>query len=98
MSILSPITEVAVLKDPTAPQGQAFAFILDDETFDVCLPTVYQRYGLSTLYYSTDGENWVQNTGWVKPGENECEWYNVTCEEDLVVAISLGKSMVCKSD
>jgi hypothetical protein len=98
LSILSPFTDEAVLKDPTTPQGQAFASILEDETYDVCLPTVFQRYGLSTMYYSTRGENWVENVGWVEDGESECEWYNVTCEEDLVVAIKLGKSVVCMSD
>jgi hypothetical protein len=98
LSILSPITAEAVLKDPATPQGQAFAFILEDEAYDVCVPTIYQRYGLSTLYYATDGENWVENVGWVEDGEDECEWYNITCEEGLVVAMQLGKTMVCMSD
>lgn len=98
LSIFSPFTEEAVLKDPATPQGEAFAFILEDETYDVCVQTVFQRYGLSTLYYSTNGENWAEKVGWVEAGENECEWYNVSCEEDLVVAIKLGNSMVCMND
>jgi hypothetical protein len=85
--------------DPATPQGQAFAFILEDESTDVCQPSMLQRYGLSTLYYATDGDNWVESQGWVEDGVNECEWYNVTCGEELTVAgIRLGESIMCTCD
>lgn len=99
LGLLSPITERSVLMDPTTPQGQAFAFILEDESTDVCQQTILQRYGLSTLYYATDGANWVESQGWVEDGVNECEWYNVTCGEGLTVAeIRLGESIACTYD
>ena len=92
LGLLSPITEQSVLLDPTTPQGQAFAFIVGDESINVCQPSIPQRYGLSTLYYASDGTNWVENQGWIEDGVNECEWYNVTYGEELtVVKIRLGE-------
>jgi hypothetical protein len=92
--LLSPITDPAVLDDVSTPQGQAFAFLVNDD-FDPCTyATIEQRYGLSVLYYSTGGESWNENEGWVQVGVNECEWFNITCSEtdlDFVVAVTLGK-------
>jgi len=36
-----------------------------------------QRFALATLYYSTDGDRWTDNTGWLAYGEvNECDWFS----------------------
>ena len=96
LGLFSEITPADVLGDLTTPQGRAFAFIVEDESIDVCTyPTLGQRYALSTFYYSTDGPNWIENTNWVDPGVGECSWFNVTCEENnnrFVEKIQLGKS------
>jgi hypothetical protein len=95
--LLSSITDPTLLDDPGTPQGQAFEFLVSDD-FDPCTyPTIEQRYGLSVLYYSTLGEDWKENEGWVQIGVSECQWFNITCgetETDLVVAVHLGKSIL----
>jgi hypothetical protein len=37
--------------------------------------TKIQRYVLATLYYSTNGDSWNDNTGWMTD-DDECSWYN----------------------
>lgn len=92
LNLLSEVTDVELLEDPNTPQGEAFQFMVDD-TFDPCTyPTIEQRYGLSVLYYATEGDDWDENEGWVQDGVPECEWFNVTCEEvlsEVVVAVQL---------
>ncbi len=39
-----------------------------------------ERAALLELYTSTDGANWVNNTGWGGGGGTECDWYGVTCD------------------
>ena len=39
-----------------------------------------QRANLITLYYSTGGSDWTNNTGWLGPVGTECEWYGVACD------------------
>lgn len=95
LGLLEPITPRDTLLDPTTPQGQAYAFINEDEDLDVCTyPTIQQRYALSTLYYATGGDDWNENEFWVEFGVDECEWFNVTCgpgEENTIVALHLGE-------
>jgi hypothetical protein len=48
-----------------------------------------QRYALAVFYYSTNGDNWSNNTGWLN-NENECDWYiqpnnNTLCASGDVV-------------
>jgi len=94
LQVLSDVTDPALLGDPATPQGEAFEFLVNDD-FDPCSYPVLQRYALSVLYYSTEGGDWNENEGWVQPGVNECEWFNVTCgDADSVVSIHLGKLFV----
>jgi len=88
LSILTSITDEAILLDEDTPQGMAFDYLLDN---DICgKTTIEQRYGLATLYFATNGLSWTNNEGWL--GENqECEWYGVICDTnpratDLVLA------------
>lgn len=44
-----------------------------------------QRLALAIFYYATDGDNWIQNTGWLSYDTNECEWYSradPVCDEE----------------
>ncbi len=36
---------------------------------------------LFDLYNSTDGANWTDNTGWLIPGTDPCDWYGITCDQ-----------------
>lgn len=37
---------------------------------------VVQRFALATLYFSTGGDNWFQNDGWLLYEVEEYEWYS----------------------
>ena len=45
-----------------------------------------QRFGLATLYYSTDSDNWSNDGGWLK-STNECDWeiYDYICSQESAV-------------
>jgi hypothetical protein len=91
--ILTSVTSSTLLNDASTPQGMAFRWLLDNDEaqIDPCTyPGVAQRYALATFYYSTNGDGWTDNSGWLTGG-NECMWLGITCEEDLVDELSLGK-------
>jgi Leucine-rich repeat (LRR) protein len=46
---------------------------------------------LVALYGSTDGENWVDNTGW-KMTNTPCNWYGVTCKKGSVGKLELSNN------
>jgi hypothetical protein len=35
-----------------------------------------QRLALATLYYATNGNLWINNTGWLSYDISECEWFS----------------------
>jgi len=80
-TILVQVTDEATLTDPTTAQGQAFDWMVNTDTIDVCASTTLeQRYGLTTLYFSTDGVNWTNQTEWLT-STFECTWEGITCAE-----------------
>ena len=83
---LSTITSATLLTNPSTPQGRAFQFMVNDPLQpDVCTyPTLNQRYAMATIYYSTNGANWADDTGWVS-ALNECSWRGVTCDGGTAV-------------
>ena len=92
-SVLVEITDGPTLTNPITPQSAAFRWLLNDDPLqiDPCdYPTVEQRYSLSTLYFSTGGDSWFNNTGWLDIS-GECDWFGITCEDGLTTVISLGK-------
>ena len=89
---LSAVTDAAVLTNPSTPQGMAYRWLLDADPaqIDPCTyPTVEQRYALTTMYYSTNGDDWAETSGWLT-GANECMWFGVSCGSDQVTDIALG--------
>ncbi len=48
-----------------------------------------ERDALIVLYNSTDGDNWVNKTGWLGAEGTECSWFGVTCINKRVYAITL---------
>eukprot|EP00980_Cylindrotheca_fusiformis_P024354 scaffold11783_cov120-Cylindrotheca_fusiformis.AAC.14 len=96
LDLLSPITPENVLNDDSTPQGKAFAFLANDDPGlqDPCSSTtIAQRYGLVTFYYSMEGENWLEDEGWLGSNQ-ECEWLGVECWENSteIQTLELGKS------
>jgi hypothetical protein len=45
-----------------------------------------ERTALMALYISTNGDEWINNTGWGTEA-SFCEWYGVTCNENGHVTI-----------
>jgi hypothetical protein len=94
IDLFSPsLTPEDVLLSASSPQNMALLFLENDPivTEDICTyPTLEQRYALVTLYYSTSGAEWTDNTGWVT-ATRECEWFGVVCEGDFIMELSMRK-------
>merc|ERR1712238_32619 len=62
------------LQDPRSPQGLALKWLESSVNKNVYSEQRFiQRYVLSTVYYSTSGEGWINNTAWLSE-LNECSW------------------------
>ena len=89
--ITSKITpDKSVFDDSDTPQSKAKEWCINDmakvneETSD----RIAQRYILATLFFSTNGNGWVNANGWLNG--HECLWHGVTCEPgaDNVTSVS----------
>jgi len=47
-----------------------------------------ERDALIALYYSTDGANWKNNTGWLGAVGTECSWFRAGCYADSGKSVS----------
>ncbi|CAB9529979.1 Leucine Rich Repeat [Seminavis robusta] len=66
------------LQDPESPQSRAFEWLLEDAQNIPSYTTdhrIKQKFALATLYYATNGHNWVRNDKWLNHSVNECLWY-----------------------
>lgn len=64
------------LQRPSTPQSNAFYWLSGNSNLDsYSRETRIQRYVLATLYYSTSGHDWQNNTDWLSD-TNECDWWN----------------------
>lgn len=93
---LSTVTDSDTLTNLSTPQGMAYQWLLDTDPaqVDPCTyPTVQQRYALATMYYSTNGDDWAETSGWLT-GANECMWFGISCGSDQVTDIALG-TLIC---
>jgi hypothetical protein len=90
---LSALTNSSLLSNNATPQGRAYQFMtVDPLQPNVCsYPTIDQRYGLATLAYATNVNNWTNSENWLQD-TRECEWFGVFCESDgRVVNLTLSK-------
>lgn len=77
------ITDPEILMDPSTPQGMAYNHLANADfgVTDHCTySTLEQRYGLLTFYFATNGDNWINRSGWLGR-EQECFWYGVDCDD-----------------
>lgn len=86
MGILSSVTSAVTLLVPTTPQGVAFLWIVNDDPvrLDPCSDDpqrILQRYALAAFYFSTVGDDWTTNGGWLTDPD-ECAWTGVECSAD----------------
>lgn len=78
MSTLGPVVaDPSLLLDPTASEGQAYAAVMAENLSDP--KAILQRYSLLTLYFASQGSDWVQKSGWNTPGSDACTWYGTGC-------------------
>ena len=55
------VSEEALLDDPLTPQGQALAWLIEDDDRLLCPPDdLIQRWVMAVIYFSTEGDNWDQ--------------------------------------
>jgi hypothetical protein len=91
------VTDAEILINSETPQGKAGFWLLnaDPASVDPCTyPTLLQRYALATLYFATEGDNWIDNAEWLL-GEHECNWTKVSCDETLETTdLMLGTSIL----
>jgi hypothetical protein len=67
----------------SSPQAKALAWLSNDsQFFEYDNHRVQQRYALAVLYYSTNGEAWKNDMGWLS-GEDECTWHS-TVQPDTI--------------
>ena len=62
LSILDTVSDPALLRDVSTPQGQSADWIISRDTLQECPDNekIVQRYVLELIYYSTDGDGWTQ--------------------------------------
>jgi hypothetical protein len=62
------------LENPNSPQAKALKWLESSTNSGISKAQSFlQRYTLATVYYSTKGDDWIDNTGWLSE-ENECYW------------------------
>lgn len=68
------------LRTPLTPQYNAMHWLANNTNLDsYSNERRIQRYSLATIYYSTNGGNWNNNTSWLSDND-ECDWYTYTYE------------------
>lgn len=84
----------AALQSHGTPQNNAYEWLAGEanlEWYNDERKTI-QRYVLATLYYSTNGDSWGDNSGWLSD-DDECSWYNRAddsfCSNGAVVEVDL---------
>ena len=50
---------------------------------------VAQRFAVAVFYFATKGEEWESGSQWLIPGQHECEFPGIKCEEVTIPSISL---------
>lgn len=75
------LTDVST--SPESPSFRAIEWMANIDT----LPPTLQRYSLVVFYYATDGENWLNQFGFLNASSHEClNWQPTFCED----AFSMG--------
>lgn len=82
IDLLSPISfdDGDALETPFSPQNKAAIWLAGNDNLNsYSHHKKIQRYVLATLYYSTNGDEWDTNVGWLSDGD-ECDWWKDTTQ------------------
>jgi len=96
LQALSGITDIASLNDVSSPQGMASQWIIENDNMELCPDSsnLLQRYILSLLYFSTNGNKWTRcfenDTDCLVPynwtpylsDKAECKWVGTFCNAE----------------
>jgi len=67
-----------------SPQAQAFDWILNIDDANACdgFTRLMERYILAVFYYSTEGSEWKNNSGWLTKVDHCTMWHGILCGVD----------------
>jgi hypothetical protein len=66
----------AALEIPDSPQSRAFTWLADNANLDDYPDWKrIQRYVLAVFYYSTNGDKWRENDGWLSDDDECTSWF-----------------------
>ncbi len=72
----------AALNDISSPQHRAYSWLRDNERInEYSEEQMLQRFSMATLYFATNGNQWLTNTLWMSD-MSECTWFGKTGSED----------------
>jgi len=94
--VLSGISDKSALQDSTSPEGKASQWIIENDTMSLCPDStnLLQRYILTLLYFSTNGNEWdrcfeddsdcLVPYNWTPylSDKPECKWVGTFCNVD----------------
>lgn len=69
------------------PEEQALQWLIEDDPLQLSLESasgqfrLQQRYALAALWFQST-QTWDNSMNWLE--EDECSWYGITCEQDVV--------------
>lgn len=77
--ILDHLSDPLELNYPNSPQNLAKTWVISNES-----SSTIQRYILAVFYFSTQGDGWKEQTGWLT-SLPECYWKGVICDKQNLV-------------
>lgn len=73
----------AAVMSKYSPQASAFEWLCGDPNLsNYSDGRILERYALATLYESTNGDEWKNNSGWLSYETSECDWAHISCNVD----------------
>ncbi|CAB9504376.1 Leucine Rich Repeat [Seminavis robusta] len=84
-STLHHITLTDILEKPDSPRSKANTWMWNDPLLE-SYPSwrQHQRFAMAVIYFSTEGDHWLQNDDWLSYEVPECEWFSQSqtpCDE-----------------
>jgi hypothetical protein len=77
----------------SSPQAKALAWLQNDTQYNEYqnVHRLNQRYALAVFYYSTNGDSWKNNSGWLS-NASECTWYTTSISDEFSSDLICGTS------
>lgn len=79
LNMITKFEDIIILENSTTPQHKAICWLLKETVDEIVDSSIIQRYILAVIYFSTNGKQWENDSGW-RIEKNECEWYGIECK------------------